>query len=253
VIDTRTLQTFLKTEGYYTGSIDGIFGPMSYAAARAALKSANVNAGSWANDRVFIGLEQLFLNKVASAGLIVDGISGQHTNDAIFAYNSGQLHPTTKVWPRQSDVRAGTSMFGRAGRNQGEVVCPYLMYGDYDRRIKVSKFSAHTKVVASLERILQRTLDYYGPAQIRKLNLDIFSGCYNYRSTTGSSSLSMHAWGVAIDIDAAHNQMDESSSEGAAFSKPVYAPFLDFFEDEGWVNLGRARNYDFMHCQAARL
>jgi hypothetical protein len=107
-------------------------------------------------------------------------------------------------------------------------------------------------VVQSLQRIFQRTLDYYGLAKIRSLNLDIFSGCYNYRQTTGSSSLSMHAWGIAIDIDAEHNQMDEGGGE-AAFSKPPYAPFIGFWEAEGWVSLGHARNFDWMHMQAARL
>lgn len=252
MIDTKTLQTFLKTGGYYTGAIDGIFGPMSYAAARACLKANNVGAGTWSNDRVMIAITQLFLNKVNDAGLIVDGIMGPRTNDAIYIYNTTQLNTITTYWPRQVDVRAGTSMFGQPGRSQVMCELPYLMYGDYERKIKVPQFSCHSKVESSLKRIFQRTLDHYGATQIRRLNLDIFSGCYVYRSTTGSSSLSLHAWGIAVDIDAAHNQMYDGSGD-AAFSKPVYAPFVGFWEAEGWVSLGRARNYDWMHFQAARL
>lgn len=252
MLDARTLQTFLKTEGYYEGTVDGIFGPMSYSAARAALKASKVSAGTWTNDRVYIALQQLFLNKVNAAGLIVDGATGERTNDALYVYSTTQLHTISTFWPRQADVRAGTSMFGKPGTNQGTVELPYTMYGDYDRKIKVNSFSANKKVVSSLERIFQRILDHYGLTQIRKLNLDIFSGCYNYRKTTGSSSLSMHAWGVGIDIDAAHNQMDEGASS-AAFSKPVFAPLIRFFEEEGWVSLGHARNFDWMHFQAARL
>jgi hypothetical protein len=199
-----------------------------------------------------IGLNQLFLNKVNGAGLIVDGVWGQKTSDALYIYNTTLLNTISTNWPRQADVRAGTSMFGKAGSNQAEVELPYLMYGDYARKIKVPRFQCHKKVVASLGRIFQRTLDEYGPTQIKKLNLDIFSGCYNYRSTTGSSSLSLHSWGIAVDIDAAHNQMDEGAGQ-AAFSKSVYAPFIGFWEAEGWVSLGHARNYDWMHFQAARL
>lgn len=252
MIDNRTIQTFLKTAGFYTGTVDGIVGPATIGAERDALRKANVNAGTWTNDRVTIAINQLFLNEINGASLIVDGQMGQRTNDALYIYSTTLLHTIATNWPRQADVRAGTSMFGRPGRNQAMAQCPYLMYGDYDRKIKVREFQCHEKVVDSIERILQRILDQYGPTQIRKLNLDIFSGCYNYRSTTGSSSLSMHAWGIGLDLDAAHNQMDEGASQ-AAFSKPAYAPMIGFFEAEGWVSLGHARNFDWMHFQAARL
>jgi hypothetical protein len=36
-------------------------------------------------------------------------------------------------------------------------------------------------------------------------------------------------------------------------AQPEYAPFLDLWEAEGFVSLGRARNFDWMHVQAARL
>jgi hypothetical protein len=252
MIDNKVIQTFLKTEGYYAAKIDGIFGPISYAASRACLTANRIGANRWENSRVFIGINQLFLNKVNDAGLVVDGLYGQKTSDALYAYTTGLLNVVSNTWPKQSDVRAGVSMFGKPGTNQGTVQCPYLMYGDYERKYKVTQFQAHSKVAKSLERILTRTLQHYGQTQIRNLNLDIFSGCYNYRSTTGSSTLSLHAWGAAIDIDAAHNQMDEGAGE-AAFAKQIYAPFIGFFEEEGWVSLGHARNYDWMHFQAARL
>lgn len=253
MIDAKTLQTFLKTGGYYAGAVDGIFGPMSFAASRAALMSDSINASIWPNERVMIALNQLFLNKVNDAQLVVDGAYGPRTSDALYIYTTTQLQPSINTyWPRQADVRAGTSIFGKPGTNLAQVKLPYLMYGDYARKIKVTQFPAHAKIAASIKRIFQRTLDHYGPTQIRALNLDIFSGCYNYRPVVGGSgSLSMHAWGVAIDTDAAHNQMYDGSAD-AAFSKPVYSPFLDFFEAEGWVSLGRARNRDWMHVQCPR-
>lgn len=252
MIDNKTLQTFLKTEGFYTGAIDGIFGPRSYAASRASLKTSGVSAGAWSNARVLIAINQLFLNKVNDARLVVDGLYGPRTSDALYIYNTTRLRDITTFWPRQTEVRSRSSIFGSPGTNQAMAQLPYIMYGDYNRKIKVSQFQCHAKVKSSLERIFERTLDHYGATQIRKLNLDIFSGCYNYRPTTGSSTLSMHAWGIAVDVDAANNQMNEDNDE-AAFAKSIYAPFIDFWEDEGWVNLGRARNYDWMHFQAARL
>lgn len=249
MIDGKVIQTFLKTGGYYAGAIDGIFGPASYSAARAALKANNINAGTWPNERVTIAINQLFLNKVNDAQLIVDGSYGPRTSDAIYIYNTTQLHSISNFWPRQRDVPA---FYGAVGRNQVMVDVPYAMFGDYERKIKVPHFSVHKKVAASVERILHRTADHYGAAQIRKLNLDIFSGCLNVRRITSGTGWSMHSWGIAIDFDAAHNQFDEGRDE-AAFARTVYAPFINFWEEEGWVSLGRARNYDWMHFQAARL
>jgi hypothetical protein len=205
---------------------------------------------------LLVGINQLFLNQVNDARLSIDGLMGPRTSDALYVYTTTQLHSISNEWPRQTEVRSLHSIFGSPGSaNLGTVQLPYPMYAGYERKAsqKLTHFAAHKLVVNSLQRIFSKTLDQYGAAQIKKLNLDIFSGCFNYRPTTGSSSLSMHAWGIAVDIDAAHNEMDESAKEGAAFSKPVYAPFLDFWEAEGWVNLGRARNYDWMHMQAARL
>src|SRR5690349_6257521 len=91
MIDPKVIQTFLKTEGYYGGTIDGIFGPQSYAASRQALTTAHVAASAWSNSRVYIAVEQLFLNRVISAGLVVDGLDGPHTEDAIYTYTAGQL------------------------------------------------------------------------------------------------------------------------------------------------------------------
>jgi hypothetical protein len=104
-----------------------------------------------------------------------------------------------------------------------------------------------------VQRILNAALDHYGATQLRKLNLDIFSGCKVVRRITGGTGWSMHSWGIAIDIDAAHNEFDEQDYEGAAFAKPVYKPWVDLWYAEGAINLGRERNYDWMHFQFARL
>ena len=62
----------------------------------------------------------------------------------------------------------------------------------------------------------------------------------------------MHAWGIAIDWDADRNPL-RATSKDAAMATPRYAKFLDLWEEEGWLSLGRARNFDWMHVQAATL
>ncbi len=64
--------------------------------------------------------------------------------------------------------------------------------------------------------------------------------------------MSTHSWGIAIDWDADRNPL-RATSKTALLATPPYAKFLDLWEEEGFVSLGRARNYDWMHVQAARL
>jgi len=62
----------------------------------------------------------------------------------------------------------------------------------------------------------------------------------------------MHAWGVALDFDPNRNQLNWGRDR-ASFSHPDYDNWWKCWEEEGWISLGRKRNFDWMHIQAARL
>jgi hypothetical protein len=68
----------------------------------------------------------------------------------------------------------------------------------------------------------------------------------------GGNSYSMHSWGIAIDFDPERNRLNWNSGE-ARLAKPDCIPFWQAWEAEGWVSLGRTRDFDWMHVQAARL
>lgn len=251
MIDARTLQHFLNIQGANPGLVeDGDFGPMSCAVGRTMLhdKLGLVTSG-WTDGRSFVGVEQWFLNATAGFSLVVDGLTGPNTEAAIASY-ANTILVVPHVWPRQADVPA---YFGAiTHENQAYAQCPYPMFGDYARTIRVKQFECHEKVKASIERILRRTLAHYGLAGIRRLNLDIFSGCRVVRRITSGVGWSMHSWGIAVDIDAANNPFDAHRSR-ATMDNPDHAPFVSFWLAEGWTSLGMARDYDWMHFQAARL
>jgi hypothetical protein len=75
----------------------------------------------------------------------------------------------------------------------------------------------------------------------------IFDGSYNYRPIRGSTRLSCHAFGAAIDLDAEHNPMNTSGNKGTMSSIVI-----DAFKRQGWYWGGDFHSrQDPMHFQAA--
>lgn len=57
---------------------------------------------------------------------------------------------------------------------------------------------------------------------------------------------------LAIDFDPERNAL-KASNKTARLARPDCVEFWKIWESEGWVSLGRTRNFDWMHVQAARL
>ena len=159
---------------------------------------------------------------------------------------------TAQQWPTQAIVRA---FYGDPGNPQctaGMVDLAYPMKIAWDKGSIIRRFRCHAKVEGAFERIFQKTLAQYGQAEISKLGLDIFGGCYNFRAMRGSTKWSMHAYGIAVDLDPENNQLKWTKTR-ARFAKAAYEPFWKIVESEGMTSLGRVADRDWMHFQAARL
>lgn len=152
-------------------------------------------------------------------------------------------------WPRQSEC---ARFYGRPGAGHTTIVCPWPLRLAWDQKTVVTRFTIHEKCAESALRALERVKDHYGVEKIQELRLDLWGGCYNNRPMRGGSALSMHAYACAIDWDPDRNQLKWDRRK-AGFAKPVYDAWWKAWEDEGWVSLGRARDFDWMHVQAARL
>lgn len=145
--------------------------------------------------------------------------------------------------PRGNDGNASSSW---ESKNLIYIVSPYQLWmGD----IKINRIKIHKKCADSLIRVMSDIWQQCGKdyEKIKALNYHVFSGAYNYRLKRGHSSLSMHAYGCAIDFDAPHNQMGNHSPAFHADSIIVKA-----FEKEGWTWGGRwVNSTDGMHFQYA--
>lgn len=183
-------------------------------------------------------------------GVTVDGIAGKNTWAAI-AKALGVSTTSTSTIPTQAQVRSGKSIFGKAGveSNLVNIKPPYQLY--YCGK-PVPTIRVHKLIADRVEAALKEILAHYGQAKIKELGLDQYSGSYSYRNSTNSNSMSMHAWGIALDFAAAKNTYKMKKPQ-ASLSKPECEMWWKIWEKHGAVSLGRQCNYDWMHLQFAKL
>jgi len=158
--------------------------------------------------------------------------------------------PQPNTWPVQTQSEL-ERYYGPVGTNQTSVVVPYPLKIAWNTDKIITKFSCHESVADSIVRVMERVADHYDD-QISTLGLDLWGGCLNVRKMRGGSKWSTHSWGIAIDWDSARNPLRANHTR-ANFAKPVYDVWWKLWEEEGWVSLGRARDYDWMHVQAAKV
>lgn len=75
--------------------------------------------------------------------------------------------------------------------------------------------------------------------------LKTFDGCFNVRKKRGLLSLSLHSWGIAIDVNAAWNGLGKTPTLSAGFVK--------CFTDAGFEWGGTWQRKDGMHFQLAAI
>ena len=75
----------------------------------------------------------------------------------------------------------------------------------------------------------------------RVSELKTWDGCFNIRKKRGLSSMSLHSWGIAIDVNAFENGLNQT---------PKLSPgFVKCFTDAGFYWGGNFKRRDGMHFQ----
>lgn len=211
------IQHICSIEDIDAGAVDGFWGPQTeygYELLRDRLNGVAVSP--WRDD---------------------EGIGGQARED--------------DIWPLQTQEEL-TKFYGEVGTNQAKIQLPYPLKIAWDPAKKINRFSCNIRVRDSLHRVLVNVKNHYGLQRIESLGLDMWGGCLNVRKMRGGSKWSTHSWGIAIDWDPARNRLKWNKHK-ANFAQPDYAMWWKFWEDEGWISLGRERDYDWMHVQAATI
>lgn len=217
-------------------------------------------AASWTPKRKAILVLQVMAGMKGHEVGQLDGYMGPQTRHALEAVEAGMRgepewqrpgedEPAQMEWPTQREV---PQFYGEPGGGQVMLKLPYPMRLAWNTRQRVDRFSCHEKVHDAMGSIFEQTLAHYGQDGVQSLRLDLFGGCLNVRRMRGGRAMSMHSWGIAVDLDPERNQL-KWGRDRASFAKPDYAKFWEIVEAHGATSLGRARNYDWMHLQFAYL
>jgi len=154
------------------------------------------------------------------------------------------------MWPLQSACdtfygnprgAGGHSSSAWEAANLTHVSPPFKMF--YAGK-PVLSVKIHRKCAASLTRVFAAIWEAakHDQATIDRWGVSIFGGSYNFRLMRGSSHLSMHSYGCAIDL--APERFPMGTHDHTFMPQVIQA-----FANEGWENLPNDR----MHFQAARV
>jgi hypothetical protein len=259
----KFIQTELNNRYNLTLNVDGDAGEKT----QIALMKVPSLPTEWDLDRKLIGFLQLVATLEGLNAGSIDGRLGPQTEQAYEDLRMKKRHgsdfvqpPWRKeeflgenygIWPLQNQSELNR-FYGDVGTHQSKANSPYPLKLAWATDKIINSFTCHEKVKHSIERVLQKVLDHYGLAKIQQLGLDLWGGCLNVRDMRGGTTPSTHSWGIAIDWDPIRNKLKWKKEE-ANFAKSEYDFWWKCWEEEGWVSLGRTKNYDWMHVQACRV
>jgi len=156
------------------------------------------------------------------------------------------------MWPKQTYGEM-TKFFGPIGTNLKYITVPEKYpLKLYNGSEKLQKLYVNNRIAEPVIRVLNKVLEHYGSDKINNSGMDLFFGCYNPRRMRGGSNWSTHAWGAALDFDAAYNPL-RWKKDRARLARQFYDKWWEIWEDEGAVSLGRVKDFDWMHVQFARI
>jgi hypothetical protein len=152
---------------------------------------------------------------------------------------SGREDPDMPAWPHD-DNKSKIAFFGKPGTNLVAITPPFQMFyaGHPIKTITVNKM-----IATALLSVFTEILDKCGHDQgkVDAIGASSFGGCYNNRPIRGSSNLSNHAFGAAIDLDPEHNPLGAKTGRMspiviAAFKRQGFLWGGDYKGRKDWMH-----------------
>jgi hypothetical protein len=121
---------------------------------------------------------------------------------------------------------------------------PCMVLWDVPKELEIGlipkKIYCNKDMVAPLSKAFKNLID---TGHVNELKT--YDGCFNIRKKRGLSSMSLHSWGVAIDMNAFEN--------GLGVDPKLSAGFVKCFTDAGFDWGGLWRRKDGMHFQLSSI
>lgn len=185
-------------------------------------------------------------------GLVADGIVGPITAALLDAPHSDLVNTATPTmatgdWPHD-DTSSLISFYGKPWENADLLTRVPVSFAMTYEGSPVKSILFHVKAADALKRALDQIAERSKTDASVLRHVSRYSGSYNYRPIRGSSRLSCHAFGAAIDFDAEHLPMTHSPVSASIMPQEV----VDAFKSVGafWGGDYRSRR-DPMHFQFA--
>lgn len=179
-----------------------------------------------------------------------DGFWGRNSIDACKKHLTN-LMPKPHPFPIQTEEEV-TAYFGPHGVNGGympptkRITLPFTIYYDGS---PVRTLSPHEKCADSLLAVFERLAVAFPTKAARDAaGISVYNGIYNPRKMRGGDAWSMHAWAIAIDLDAGRNGNKTHWPTKATMPLEV----MECFVQEGWMPAGAFWGRDAMHFQATQ-
>lgn len=270
--EIRAVQRKLAEMGHYSGKVDGVRGPKTRTAVLKGLRDipGDKPAGieNWSAKRRIVAFLQLYAQSEGIEAGAIDGYWGPQTD---FAADALVEKLTTGTVPNWRDIVPGRAnpnnfpeesgvhgFYGPPGKKNGSfrpplvsVPLPWRMKLAWNGSQSRRALWVHEKAADSLKRVLAKIEATYSDTQRKEIGIDVFGGDYAPRRIRGGTRPSLHSWGIAFDFDPERNQLRWNSAQ-ARLAQRDCTPFWEAWESEGWCSLGRERNFDWMHVQAAK-
>ena len=160
-------------------------------------------------------------------------------------YHAGPISPIVDPDYDPGRVRLETLMRATYGASAAAVQAALV-----DVRMRGQPFRVHRRIEAPFRRVAARLDD---AARAGK-SIDRFfrspGGTFNWRFIAGTKQLSMHSWGIAIDLDPSVGHYWRNEPEAKrVWKNSVPQAIVDAFEAEGFIWGGRWFHYDTMHFE----
>lgn len=237
--DVRALQLALSQAGYRVG-VDGQFGERTNQVVRQFQQQHGLHIDG-------------IVGGVTAALLDVDHKTLVATAQGLTSAAPNITADTPEPWLPHDDSASLLKFYGQPWEDSSllvRVTVPFEMtYVDESGVTSIHTIEFHKRAAQQLSAVLNKIWDAAGHDESADILRHVrhFSGSYNYRPIRGSSRLSCHAFGAAIDFDAEHLPLGHGVP-----AAEMPASIVDIFIGEGFFWGG---NYtgrkDPMHFQAA--